>query len=262
MKKIILIVISIVFLAFASTTGYFVLSGNEKTYLVSKVQDGDTVQLETGEWIRLLGINTPEENERYYQEAKNMLKGLVEGKKVKLELGPDDKDKYDRLLRYIFVDSTFVNVQLVKEGYATVYIVNPDEKYYFELKKAEKEAKDEQLGLWGTSSSNNCISIINFHYDAIGDDNQNLNDEYVVFKNKCDSIDLDSWNVKDEATHKYTFKNFVFDADSTFTLYTGSGKDTSDELYWNSKSAIWNNAGDTLFLRDKNGGLVLTYSYP
>lgn len=254
MKKIILIVISIIFLAFVSTTGYFVLSGNEKTYLVSKVQDGDTVQLESGEWIRLLGINSPEDNERYYQEAKDMLKGLVEGKKVRLESGPDDKDKYDRLLRYIFVDRTFVNAQLLKGGYATAYIVNPDEKYYFELKKAEKEAKDEKLGLWGTSSSGKCIQIKEFQYSG---------EESVTFQNNCDySINLDGWNVKDEATHIYIFKNFVLNADSTFTLYTSSGKDTGTDLYWNSKTAIWNNAGDTLFMRDNNGGLVLTYSYP
>ncbi len=253
MKKFILIVISIIFLAFVSTTGYFVLSGNEKTYLVSQVWDGDTVELETGEWIRLLGINTPEKNESYYQQSKDRLKELIEGKKVRLESGPEDKDRYDRLLRYIFVDSTFVNVQLVKEGYATVFIVDPDEKYYFELKKAEKEAKDEQLGLWGKSSSDSCIQIKEFQYTG---------EEFVTFQNNCDySIDLDGWKVKDEATHIYTFKKFVLNADSTFTLHTGSGKDTDTELYWNS-GYVWNNAGDTLFLRDNNGGLVLTYPYP
>ncbi|MDI6811717.1 MAG: lamin tail domain-containing protein [archaeon] len=52
---------------------------------------------------------------------------------------------------------------------------------------------------------------------------------------------------------------------ATVTLYTGAGKDTTTELYWNSSgcrcNAVWNNDGDTLYLRDMNGNLVMSYSY-
>lgn len=61
---------------------------------------------------------------------------------------------------------------------------------------------------------------------------------------------------------KRTFKTFVFVPNATFTLFSGRGSDTKDALYWNSKSAVWNNDGDTLFLRDDKGNLVLSYSYP
>lgn len=250
------VLIIIVLTSVSSFTGYYILTNaqHEKTFNVTEIIDGDTIEIEAGQKVRLLGINSPEENEFYYQNAKDRLEKLVEGKLVKLETSSEDKDRYGRLLRYIFVDDTFINLQLVKEGYATVYIVSPDEKYYLEFKKAEKEAKESKLGLWGTSGFSSCVNITEFHYTG---------EEYVNFQNNCGyAIKMDKWEIKDEATHIYIFKAFVFNSNSSFALFTGFGDDTADKLYWNSKTAIWNNAGDTLFLRDDKGSLVLSYSYP
>ena len=113
---------------------------------------------------------------------------------------------------------------------------------------------------------NICISIINFNYNA-GDDCNNLNGEYVVFKNNCAySCDLTNWNASDTASHSYLFPTFNFDSQATVTLYTGSGTDTTTQLYWNSQytpcPAIWNNGGDTLYLRNSSKDLILTYTYP
>ncbi len=235
-----------------------------ESFIVAEVIDGDTVKLETGHSIRLLGINAPEADEHYYKEATDRLEILVLGKNVKLESGPEDKDRYDRLLRYIFIGETFVNLQMVKEGYATVYILNPDEKYYLEFKEAEKDAKEKELGVWTGSGVQACIEIVEFNYNAAGNDNENLNGEYVTFQNNCDSgIKMDGWIVKDEATNTYTFKGVVLGSNSKVTLYTGSGNNAGDKLYWNKKQyAVWNNDGDALFLRDDKGNLVLSYSYP
>ena len=118
---------------------------------------------------------------------------------------------------------------------------------------------------------NNCISITNFHYDASGDDCNvtNLNDEYVVFKNNCAySCDLTNWNLSDNANvdHSYIFPSFNLVSQATFTLYTGNGTDAASQLYWKSTytpcPAIWNNVGDTLYLRNSSNDLILTYSYP
>lgn len=259
------ILVVIVLTSVSSFTGYYILTNaqREKTFNVTNVIDGDTVEIETGEKIRLLGINAPEENEHYYKEAKDRLVKLVGGKLVKLEAGSEDKDRYGRLLRYIFIGDTFVNLQIVKEGYATVYIINPDEKYYLDFKKAEKEAKDNKLGLWVSSSSVDCIAVAVLHYDAGGNDNENLNDEYLTLQNKCDNpISMNGWEVKDEGTNIYAFKGFVLGSNSKVTLYTGSGSNTANELHWGKNKAVWNNGGDTLFLRDDKGNLVLSYSYP
>lgn len=262
----IIIVLLVSGLLFASgITGFFVLrkSENSQEYLVKKVLDGDTIELSDNQKVRLLGINAPETKESHYQDSRNRLVELVENKSVRFEYGPEDKDLYDRLLRYVFVKSTFVNLQLVKEGYATVYLLDADEKYYLEFKTAEKNAKENKLVIWGVSENERCLVLVTLHYDASGNDNENLNDEHATFKNNCDyPISMKGWEIKDSGTNIYNFKNFAIDGSSSFTIFSGKGADTKSKLYWSSTRAIWNNNGDTLYLRDNNGGLVLSYSYP
>lgn len=235
-----------------------------KTSIVaSEVIDGDTIELNSGDKVRLIGINTPESGQYYYSEAKNKLKELVEGKIVILEKDISDTDMYGRLLRYVYVNDLFVNLEMVKLGYAEAYEYPPDVKYSNLFEESENEAKAKGLGVWKMSDYENCIIVLQFHYNAEGNDNDNLNDEYVTLKNICsETIDLTDWTIKDEATHIYTFSNFNLDANTQLTLYTGSGQDTSTELYWRmTRSAVWNNDGDTLFLRDNNGNLVLEEKY-
>ncbi len=109
---------------------------------------------------------------------------------------------------------------------------------------------------------NSCIGISYFHFNSQGNDNDNLNDEYLTLKSTCQqSCDLSGWTLKDIANHLYNFPSFVFEKDSTVTLYTGSGSNTKTDLYWGSRSAIWNNDGDTLYLWNLKNELVLDYSY-
>jgi micrococcal nuclease len=223
--------------------------------------------LQNGERVRLLGINTPEKGQPYYEEATNRLKELIEGETVTLEKDVDDKDQYGRLLRHIYIEDTFVNLEMVREGYANVYIIPPNTKYSYKFEKAEEEAKNAKRGIWQPSEDlSKCTGILYFHWNAEGNDCYNLNDEYVTFKNSCSkSIDMTGWTVKDEANHIYTFPDFSLAGGATVTLYTGAGKDTTTELYWDSSgyqcNAIWNNDGDTLYLRDTSGNLVISYSY-
>ena len=99
--------------------------------------------LQNGERVRLLGINTPEKGQPYYEEATNRLKELIEGKTIALEKDIEDKDQYGRLLRHIYIDDTFVNLEMVREGYANVYVIHPNVKYSSKFEKAEEEAKAE-----------------------------------------------------------------------------------------------------------------------
>ncbi|MBT3985700.1 thermonuclease [archaeon] len=117
----------------------------EGPYLVTNVIDGDTLDIETGDRIRLSGINTPETDECYYSEAKEALSDLVLGKEVYLERDVDNRGKYGRLLRYIHLDGNMINAYLVQEGYAKVYDkYNATTKYYLDLKELENKDK----GLW------------------------------------------------------------------------------------------------------------------
>lgn len=230
--------------------------------IVTNVIDGDTLDIQDDSRIRLLGINTPEKGQYYYSEATDRLIELVEGKEVCLDRDKTDKGKYGRLLRHIFLEGENINLLLVREGYANVYFVSPDVTYLDEFNAAEQYADDNNLGIWDKSSYTDCIGIPFFHYNAEGNDNYNLNDEYVKFKNSCDfAISLEGWTVKDEATHIYTFPTSTLTSNQMVTLYTGCGTDSPDGLYWCFTSAIWNNQGDTLFLWDKEGKLVLSYTY-
>lgn len=244
---------------------------NQSITFVPKVIDGDSIKLQNNIEVRLLGINTPERGQPYYQEATNRLKELVEGKNVTLESDVQDKDQYGRLLRYVFVNDLFVNLQLVKEGYANIYIIQPNTRYETLLRNGEDEAKTLKLNIWKQPTSENicdnrCIGISYFHWNAEGNDCDNLNDEYVTLINTCSySCDLRSWTIKDEANHIYTFPSFVLENGRAVTVYTGFGTNTKTSLYWGSSgytcNAIWNNDGDTLYLRNSNGELVFSYSY-
>ena len=120
----------------------------EGAALVTRVIDGDTIEIEGGYRVRYIGIDTPEKEESYYWEALRANRDLVEGKKVWLEGDVEDRDEYGRLLRYVWVDNTMVNAELVRLGYAYSYSYPPNVKYQTYLLQMEQEAREHKRGLW------------------------------------------------------------------------------------------------------------------
>ncbi len=112
------------------------------------VIDGDTLELATKERVRLIGIDTPEKGEMFYEEAKAKLKELIESKEVRLEKDVSEKDRYGRLLRYVYVEDTFVNLEMVRQGYAKVSTYSPDVRHAEEFRAAEREARENKRCLW------------------------------------------------------------------------------------------------------------------
>lgn len=121
----------------------------EELFLVTRIIDGDTIELENGKKVRYIGIDTPEKGDCYTQQATNKNKELVLNKKVKLEKDVSETDRYDRLLRYVYIDDVFVNQVLVAEGYAQASSYPPDVEHQAEFKEAEEKAREEENGLWG-----------------------------------------------------------------------------------------------------------------
>lgn len=128
-------------------------------YKVTSVVDGDTLHIQIDgqdETVRLVGIDTPELShpskpvECFAQEAKDKLSELVLDKEVRFEYDSKQgkRDKYDRLLLYIWVDDIFVNDYMVREGYAYAYR-EIDSDCLEQFKKGEYEAKESEKGLWG-----------------------------------------------------------------------------------------------------------------
>jgi len=125
---------------------------------VKKVVDGDTVRLENGKLVRLLGINTPERTyddqpaDPFSLEATLLLQELVEGREVVLTPGREKKDKYGRLLGYLnLLDGSDVQQQLIKRGYAFVVAFPPDIDRLKQFVPLEKTARKQKKGVWGDS---------------------------------------------------------------------------------------------------------------
>jgi len=139
-----------------------------KILTVSRAIDGDTLKLSDGERVRLIGIDTPESSnnaklrrdaKRTAQDAKTIIdmgkkakeftRQLVEGKKVRLEFDVQKRDKYSRLLAYVYLeDGTFVNAEIMKAGYAQVMTVPPNVQYQDLFLRLQREARENKRGLW------------------------------------------------------------------------------------------------------------------
>lgn len=120
-----------------------------------RVIDGDTFTLESGEPIRLIGIDTPEYQpwkfhaQFYGKEARDFLQTLLRDRTVCLEYDEDLIDTYNRKLAYVyFEDGRFLNELLVREGYAKARYFPPNKKYYSLFKEAQNRARQSKKGLW------------------------------------------------------------------------------------------------------------------
>lgn len=224
-------------------------------YTVDRVIDGDTIKLSTGHRIRYIGIDTPEKDSKHYEQAEDANGYLVEEMELTLEFDIDkcdeDHPNYEkRVLAYIYVGETFVNLELVRSGWARARPVGQNLKYQDEFARAEAAAKEEKIGIWETVASNIEIEKI----DAIA--------EWVKIVNMgAVTVDMTGYTLTDVANHKYTFPNFILPAGGTVKVYTADGADTAEELYCGCGKYIWNNTGDTAWLRDAEGFLVDEYSY-
>lgn len=124
-------------------------------YRVKTVYDGDTVVLEDGRKIRLLGINTPEVQHRDKladaggDDAKRWLQNKLQDSRVRLELSTEKTDKYGRTLAHLFTDKKeHINLQLIASGLAAVSIYPQNLLYVSELVQAEDQAEKAGLGIW------------------------------------------------------------------------------------------------------------------
>ncbi len=124
---------------------------------VVHVVDGDTVHVRLGgriEKVRYIGVNAPEVHhprkgeEPGGREAMAVNRGLVEGKTVRLELDVQLRDRYGRLLAYIWVGETMINAELVRQGYAQVMTVPPNVRHQGLFLKLQRDARQAGRGLW------------------------------------------------------------------------------------------------------------------
>ncbi|MFA5174532.1 MAG: thermonuclease family protein [Candidatus Pacearchaeota archaeon] len=240
--KRIIIFFLVLILLYVFSLYYPVLTGkavneNNRIYekercFVEKIVDGDTIICDN-ESIRLLGINTPEKGKPYSKEAVDFLK-RIENKSIEILRDKEDIDKYNRKLRYVFYDNRMLNTEILEQGLATSFMLNAL-KYKDNLARAEVYAKNNGFGLWKKSLEvcANCIKLVELNYS----------EEYFILRNKCDFNCL-SLEAKDDANHFFKIN-----------------LNANEEKRFDSKTKIWNDDGDRLFIRDEQGNLILFYEY-
>ena len=127
--------------------------------VVTYVIDGDTFDIDSGERVRLFGIDTPERDECYFDESTDFVRAWLEGQTVRLEQDVRERDVYGRLLRYVFIDrepdgtptstELLVNDVLLQEGYAEYLPIGPDRRYRLQFRESYEAARASARGLFG-----------------------------------------------------------------------------------------------------------------
>ncbi len=123
-------------------------------YFVTRVIDGDTIEVDGRERVRYIGIDTPELNhprkgrEPFGPEAREFNKRLVGDMYVTLEFDKEIRDKYGRLLAYVYCGDTFVNAEILKAGLARTLMIPPNIRYAVQFSTIQQTAKELKKGLW------------------------------------------------------------------------------------------------------------------
>ena len=257
-KKEILLLIFLIVLLFS--LNYSFLNGlvenflqNRESAFVIRIIDGDTIEIGGGEKVRLLGIDAPEKGEKYSIEATKFLEEEILNKTVELEISRKKYDRYKRILAYIYVRGKNVNLELVENGLANVYLL--DERLYEkQLRDAWESCRIKDINLCEKSKEvcALCIELKEFDYK----------NGIVVLYNKCFfDCNLTGWKIRDEGRKEYVFDNFNLKFGKVVEIIVGEGIDTFSVLYWKGEDYVWTRTGDTLFLRDDKGKLVLEEGY-
>jgi hypothetical protein len=237
-----------------------IISANS-TYFAQRGVDGDTIKLSTGDAVRLLNIDTPEKGQYLGKEASARMHQLVDNRTVLLEPDQTDRDKYGRLLRYVYAEGQMLNLIMVKEGFARAYYIAPDDRHLPEIEKLEQEAKSKNLGIWKYDSIYGafCVWVYDFVLNSKVS-SKDPNREYVVLRNSCNhSVELGGWKMQGQSGN-FTFPKFSLGAKDKVWIRSGSGKDNATDLFWGSASHLWSKTS-VLKAYNAQGQMVLDYSY-
>ncbi len=234
------------------------------TATVTSVYDGDTFTLDTGDRVRLRWVNTPEmkPHEDYGPEARDFSASLLQGKQVELLYGKTLRDGYGRLVAGVIVDGKNLSIELLRQGFAHMFVIPPDATDLKPFIAAQEAARVARRGIWSTSRYQGALHITSFHANADGDDRENVNGEYLRVCNVSpDPIDLSGYYITDISGNKFTFPQVVVPAGFTFKLHSGKGENAVDTqaqitVHLQSADPIWNNKLDRASIYDRYGRVV------
>jgi micrococcal nuclease len=244
-------------------------SGADLSITVDRISDGDSLRARSAEGdleIRLLGLNAPEGDECFGNEAAATLERLLSADDIRLSPWPAEFDDFGRTLGFLVADGVFVNHELIVTGHA-VARDQSDHGFAEDFEIAEEYASAARVGLWAADACGEDtgirLEIVEIQADAPGNDQENPNGEWVIFENVGDAdADLSGWSLRDESTrHRYEFPDITVAPGQLVRVRTGCGSDEIGddriELFWcDPEPPVWNNGGDTAFLLDFNGSIA------
>jgi len=255
------------------------LAATDATGLVATVReviDGDTIVLRDGRKVRYLGINAPEHGQPYAREATNFNRRLVGGLPVRLEFDQVREDRHGRLLAYVYAtkcevrgakcsEETLVNEQLLAEGLVHVFFMPPNTRFAERLLQVQEKAKTSKRGMWKVVRGP--LKITRIEPKGNAEEGKGTPGEYVRIANVSDrSLDVSGYSIADRDGHRYDFPSAQLRPGHVLTVVTGEGRDRRDHagpvtLYWNRRAGVWNDRGDTAYLRDPKGEVVDRFEY-
>ncbi len=245
--------------------------------VVDGVLDGDTLQaIVDGRQVdvRLIGINAPEGDECYGDQARSDLASLVTGKTVVLTPDGPDADEEGRLLRYVIIEQDppiLVNAELVSSG-AAVPLHSGHSKQEDFLARGDR-AYASGKGMWGTFVCGHPDDGVSpdrpqLRIDQINlastDGTVDLTDEWFRIVNQSyTSVAMGGWVVRDELNDRRLEmpSGQGVGAGKSLRVVTACGNSNSEALYWCSDAPIWSTGGNTIILKDRRGNVVDRRSY-
>lgn len=229
---------------------------------VTWIYDGDTVVVDEGgeTTIRLVGINSPDRGECFYDESTRYLIDTLKNQTVAIDEVGDDQ--YGRTLAYLWLEDDLVNLGLVAAGYAIATTTDEGRQYGADLIEAEEEAFSAKAGLWGPGSCG--LDLIpeglslEVAADPPGPDDQVLESEHVTITNTSGSaVNLAGWTLRDESSaHRYRFGDATIGSGESYTV------SSADDGWDPGGSPVWNNGGDMALLLNGDGAVVARARYP
>jgi endonuclease YncB( thermonuclease family) len=229
---------------------------------VKSVYDGDTFTLATGDKVRLKGVNTPElrPREDYGDEARQFAERFLSGETVQLLLdGPNPRDSYGRVVAGVRTSAGDLSVALVEQGLAHVFLIPPDSSDAEALLAAQARARQQRLGIWSTEPYQGALHMTSFHANAAGDDNENVNGEYMRVCNiTTGPVSTEGYRLVDRTGLSYPLPAVTIPAGHTVQVRSGKGEQQTDpsqqlQIYLGSSTPLWNNDYEVVTLHDPQG---------
>lgn len=228
---------------------------------VTEVFDGDSFAI-AGDEVRLVGINAPERDECFGDEASDRLADLIAAENVEITvLG--DRDQFGRLLAYVTTEEgRDVNETMLEEGLAIA--LQSGHRQNTRFVGIAADAAGAGVGLWAPDAcgpaGEAAVDLGTIEHDPPGPDGDVLNDESIEIVTLGDeSVDLTGWTIRDESSSNRLVLSSI--VDDRLVVRTGCGSGDEQTIYWCSELPVWSNGGDTAFLLDPNGNIVAWKTY-